>query len=147
MKLEVLPFDEFFAKRKPYDLYIPEEEATDGFWSALESAQAALRQHLAQFGEEDTAWELPGHYQRCRVLYAYLYSDSLYTPDLLPGIAAAIPQDGKPWCAELECYTDSRLDPNSTPASIGDLAIIDGALYPDTQEFVAYASRLGIEVA
>jgi hypothetical protein len=145
MKLIILPLDQFFAERKPFDLYIPEEEATDAFWSELDAAQAALREHLSQFGGEGTAWELPGHYQRCRVLYAYLYSESLYTPELLPGIVAAIPKNGKPWCAELECYT--RPDPNSAPVSIGDLAIIDGTIYADSKDFLAYAEKLEIQVA
>jgi hypothetical protein len=173
MKLIILPRTEFYEKRKPFDRYIPEEEATDAFWSALESGLDALRQHLSEllpkdrarshFGRlfkkfrqhlfgldpEVSAWELPEHYQRCRVLYCYLYADELYNPKLLPGIAAAVPRDGKPWCAELECYSDAKILPNGNPDCIGDIALIDGVFYThaDCTALIAYAPRLGIEVA
>ncbi len=149
MNLVILPNDEFYAKSKPYDIYIPEEEVTDAFWSALDSARATLRQHLSSFGPEGSAWELPGHEQRCRVLYAYLYADSLYTPELLAGIADSLPQDGRPWCAELECYSDARILPNGRPLCLGWAAIIDGTFYTavNYKDLIAYESRLGLERA
>lgn len=146
MKLKILSPEDWAAFKAPFDRYIPQELATDAFWSALEDAQAALRQHLSKFGAEDVAWQLPAHSQRSRVLYAYLYADSLYTPDLLPGIAAAIPQDGQPWCAELECYTDARTAGNGGPLAIGWAAIVGDTVYTssDYTDFHAYAPRLHI---
>lgn len=148
MKLKILSPEDWAAFTVPFDRYIPEEQATDAFWSALDTGQEALRQHLSGFGAEDAAWELPGHFQRCRVLYLYLYSDALYTPDLLPGIAAAIPQDGELWCAELECCTDARTAGHGGPFPIGMAAIVGDTVYTSSEytHFHAYASRLQLQV-
>lgn len=147
MKLQILPSEEFHARTKPYDLLLPEAEATDAFWAALETGIFRLRQHLSKFGSEDEAWELPGHYQRCRVLFCYFYSDALYCPELLPGIVAALPQDGKPWCIELECYTDAQTGPRD-PVLLGWAAIIDGTFYVrgDSKDFIEHVSRFGLQI-
>jgi hypothetical protein len=149
VKLKILSPEDWAAFTAPFDRYIPDEQATDAFWSALDTGRETLRQHLSGFGEEYVAWELPGHSQQCRVLYIYLYSDALYTPDLLPGIAAAIPQDGEPWCVELECYTDTRTAGNGGPLTIGWAAIVGDTVYTSSKytDFHAYAARLQLQIA
>ena len=149
MKLSVVPIDTFNTLTKPYDMYIPEEEATDSFWSSLRGGLGEIRSHLSLFGTEGVEWELPDHSQRCRVLYAYLYSDTLYSPALPAGLAAAIPNDGKPWCIELECYTDGPLSPHDGPFLLGWAALIDGTLYVrgDNENFIGYVSRFGLPIA
>lgn len=149
MKIVTLSSKAFQAARAPFDAGIPDAEATDAFWSSLDTAREALRKHLSRFGPEGSAWELPGHEQRCRVLYAYLYADGLYTPELLPGIAAVLPQDGQRWCAQLECFSDARRLPNGNPLCLGWAAIIDGTFYTskDYKDLIAYGARLGLDVA
>jgi hypothetical protein len=148
VNLKILSPKEWSALKAPLDRYIPDEEATDAFWSAIDTGQTALRQHLSGFGEEDVAWELPGHCQQCRVLYIYLYSDALYTADVLPGIAAAIPRDGNVWCAELECYTDARVLPNGNRLCLGFAAIVADTVYTSSAytDFHAYAPRLQLQI-
>lgn len=148
MEMVILTNEEFYAKIEPYDLYIPEDEATEAFWSTFDKAEAMLRTHLARLGPENTSWELPGHSQRSRVLYSYIYADSLYTPELLRGIAEAIPSDGHPWCAELECHSNARILPGGRPLCLGWAAIIHNTFYTssDFHELIAYAPRLGLQL-
>ena len=148
MELKILPHAEYYGRLRQFD-NTPAEEATDEFWAIANAAYAALRNHLQRFGEENVAWEIADHCQRNRMIGAYLFADSLYTPELLPGIAAAIPQDAKPWCAGLECCTNARMLPNGHPLCIGCLAIINNVVYTskDCPELIGFATRLGLEVS
>lgn len=148
MELKILPRAEYHGLLKQFYNTLA-EEATDEFWVIANAAYAALRKHLQRFGEENVAWEIAEHCQRNRMISACLFADSLYTPELLPGIAAAIPQDAKPWCAGLECYTDARMLPNGQPLCIGWLAITDNVVYTseDYEALIGFPARLGLEVS
>jgi|GEM_PF-6908815 len=149
MKLKVLQPREWTALRGRLGALLPEAEATEAFWGKIEIGQAVLRRHLARFGAERVEWELPGHRQRCRVLYVYLYAEALYTPELLPGLVMALPLDDElRWGLELECYSDARRLPNGNPLCLGWAAIAEGALQisSDYRELIAAAAaKLGVE--
>ena len=149
MKLFVLPDREYWALRAPLDALLPDGAADEAFWSSIHVAWQALEAHLSRFGDENTTWEQPDYPSACRVLYVYLHAESIYTPELLPPIAALLPRDGQQWCAELECYSDAEREPNGIPMLLGFLVLTaDGAFVREQDaRLISYADRLGLSVA
>jgi hypothetical protein len=111
------------------NILLPEEDATDAFWEQVKKNEKSLKELFQEFEHDETGWEIPENYKRCAVIYSYLYSDKLYRSDLLSRVSSIIPKDGKPWYAELECYTDSKRLLNGNPLFLGWLILFDGQAY------------------
>lgn len=104
MQLVVLPEKAYWELRKPYDMYLPDSVPEDVVDTELDVIQARFREHVAELGAEDEAWEFPGHRQHVRVFYIYLYSPQLYTPQLATAVHRAL-EGLDEWICELECYS------------------------------------------
>jgi hypothetical protein len=85
---------------------------------------------------------VPLHRFRCRVLYCYIYSDHVHSPELLDAIDNLLPRGGKPWYVQLECYTDSKLAANGTPEDLGMVILYKGAAYLKADDEIAKRPEL-----
>lgn len=144
VNLTVLAPQEYAALDEKLNVLLPEDQATEAFWEQVKRNEGALKSFYSQFGEEEQDWEVPWHSKRCPVIYSYLHTERLYTPSLMPNMVAIIPDDGKPWYAEFECYTEKRLNRGGNPTCLGHMLIFEGVAYTSAEygDLVEYTVRL-----
>ena len=129
MKTVILAKDKWWELEKRLNQLIPETEADPAFWRAVENNEVKLKAVLSKYGVPEEDWEVPWHRFRCRVLYCYIYADRVYDAKLLAKISALLPHDGRPWYAQLECYTDSKRAPNGGPDTLGMIILYEDVAY------------------
>lgn len=103
MRIEVLTYARWWKLEGSLNQRLPGEDDIPELDTLQEMGEAAIRSILAKRGIEMEDWEVPFHYHRCPVLYAYVTNVSLVSLDLLEEINMAYPHDDFAWYAQLEC--------------------------------------------
>lgn len=139
MKINILNYSAWWKVEASLNKRIPGDQDLPDFGAERELAEEGITSVLALRGTKDKDWEVPLHYHRCAVIWAYLYNPELLNDRLFSDLNRIIPKSVYPWYLQLECYT-------AAPKSLGSLIIHGNECYLNAEDpLVLYLSdRLGI---
>ncbi len=106
MKINILNYSAWWKVESSLNKRIPGDEALPDFDAEQKLAEEGIASVLALRGTKDKDWEVPLHYHRCAVIWAYIYNAGLLNDRLFSDLDRIIPKSTYPWYVQLECYVD-----------------------------------------
>lgn len=139
MKINILNYSAWRTIQSSLNKRIPGDEDLPDFGAEQTLAEEGIASVLALRGTKDKDWEVPLHYHRCAVIWAYIYNAGLLDDRLFSDLDRIIPKSTYPWYVQLECYMNG-----SVP--LGSLIIYGNECFLNAEDpMVLYCSdTLGI---
>jgi len=144
--LRILPKDDYKAVMRPLDNYLPDSVPAEEVEADLKIMQDRFRAGMSGLGIEGTDWEFPGHYQHVRVFYVYVYSESLYRPELVRLIETTMAGFDASWVGEFECFPVPVTGRWRLLAYQKSEFIVDDLGEEDNEDYSHLAQALGLEL-
>ncbi len=87
--------------------------------------------------------EFPEWHHNIRMMWAYLYSDMLYTSEFIPIVQQTLQSMPNPWFAQFECFSPSLETPESPSGFAGHFVVYkDTLIFSESESISIVASKL-----
>ena len=106
MKINILNYSAWWKVESSLNKRIHGDQALPDFDAEQKLAEEGITSVLALRGTKGKDWEVPLHYHRCAVIWAYIYNPKLLNDRLFSDLNRIIPKSIYPWYVQLECYID-----------------------------------------
>ena len=101
MKINILNYSAWWKVESSLNKRIPGDEDLPDFDAEQKLAEEGISSVLALRGTKEKDWEVPLHYHRCAVIWAYIYNAGLLNDRLFSDLNRIIPKSIYPWYVQL----------------------------------------------